>query len=122
MQLTLRQMALAMDALDARIEDFEFWLGEGLHADDPETTAQQERDIEAMKLLSNELGREYGRLDGPDGVIPVCDNCGSEDVKFDAWTVYYKGDHEISNVFDACYCEDCDNTMTNGPEWRESDA
>ncbi len=54
----------------------------------------------------------------------VCGQCGSEDVKRDAWAEWNPdtGSWELENVFDAAYCQNCDDNGAPGTFGAGQDA
>ena len=47
---------------------------------------------------------------------PVCERCGSEDVKVDAWATWDGDGWELDSTYDAAHCDACEGETTL--EWR----
>ncbi|MFP3556450.1 hypothetical protein SB861_37905 [Paraburkholderia sp. SIMBA_049] len=53
-------------------------------------------------------------------IKPVCTDCGSDNVCFDAWSEWdvETQQYELSNTFDEAYCQGCDGSCK--VEWQEA--
>lgn len=59
-------------------------------------------------------------MNTPERKQPVCPDCGSTEVRLDAYAAWNteSQDWELSATFDSCTCEDCGEEARHGPEWK----